>query len=392
MNRTDKNSDQLDALLRHKMAESADVAEGARCPDPNALAAYYERALPAGENERLENHLADCARCQLMLAAIARADPGESVAPSANLSRWFTGWRIAAPALAAAVVVAVVVQEMRRREAGIERAQMVAMAKREARQEPPRTDAVAPSAQAPAAPAQATIGALAMNEPKPAPEAARAASGAGFAGDTQTRAKEKSAPSESGAEYPRAMSPKVFGGAAPSDAGSLAGSSRADVAVAPAAAPPTAATLSDQPAMGTSQSVAGAARGGYFSGGWGGRGPDAGYILVPSLTVPGMSWEVGSAGKISRSVGGSTYVAQNSGVTTDLLAGASPSGDICWVVGRAGTVLRTTDGGEHWAKLAAPVPDDLTSVSADSAAHAVVATADGRKFATTDAGATWQQQ
>ena len=52
-------------------------------------------------------------------------------------------------------------------------------------------------------------------------------------------------------------------------------------------------------------------------------------------------------------------------------------------------MLRTTDG-KHWQKLASPTPVNLAAVSAQDAVSAVVTTAGGLRFATTDGGRTWQ--
>ena len=79
---------------------------------------------------------------------------------------------------------------------------------------------------------------------------------------------------------------------------------------------------------------------------------------------------------------------QQSGVTTDLVAGSAPSATVCWIVGRSGTIIRTTDG-EHWELIAAPSADNLRGVSASSARDATITTARGQSFATSDGGASW---
>ncbi len=82
---------------------------------------------------------------------------------------------------------------------------------------------------------------------------------------------------------------------------------------------------------------------------------------------------------------------QQSGVTTDLTAGAAPSATVCWIVGRSGTVIRTTDG-EHWTLVITPTMENLAAVSAADANDATITTAGGRSFATSDGGANWRQQ
>ena len=82
-------------------------ANGILHVDASELSAYVERRVGPGERERIEAHLADCASCRAdALAALRAARPQRPV------------WRWAAPALAAAVVVLLVVpRAMRERVA-----------------------------------------------------------------------------------------------------------------------------------------------------------------------------------------------------------------------------------------------------------------------------------
>ena len=68
----EKNNEPLDAILRRAMRDRPGPATP-ECADAESLAAYSDRSLVAAERERLETHFADCMRCQLMLADIARA-------------------------------------------------------------------------------------------------------------------------------------------------------------------------------------------------------------------------------------------------------------------------------------------------------------------------------
>jgi photosystem II stability/assembly factor-like uncharacterized protein len=111
-------------------------------------------------------------------------------------------------------------------------------------------------------------------------------------------------------------------------------------------------------------------------------------VVVVSPT-PAIRWRLGAAGLVEYSSdAGATWERLASGVTLDLLAGASPSPSVCWVVGRAGTVLRSTDG-RRFATLAFPLALDLVAVTATDARTAVVTMADGRTLRTTDGGTTW---
>ena len=52
---------------------TADAATGPECLDADTLAAWADNALGAAELAAAEAHAADCARCQAMLAAMARS-------------------------------------------------------------------------------------------------------------------------------------------------------------------------------------------------------------------------------------------------------------------------------------------------------------------------------
>ena len=65
-----------------------------------------------------------------------------------------------------------------------------------------------------------------------------------------------------------------------------------------------------------------------------------------------VEWRIGRGGKIERSSDSDqTWQEQNSGVSTDLLAGSATTNDVCWIAGTQGTILRTTDSGAHWTNL-----------------------------------------
>src|ERR1700719_1516619 len=82
----DKNQDnRLDAMIRTKIASGLD-ASGARCPDPDLLAAFAENTLAPDERAKWSTHFAGCAICQRQLAALARAGAiGAARAPVPNV-------------------------------------------------------------------------------------------------------------------------------------------------------------------------------------------------------------------------------------------------------------------------------------------------------------------
>ena len=116
-----------------------------------------------------------------------------------------------------------------------------------------------------------------------------------------------------------------------------------------------------------------------------------GRIALRAAVAPdaAVRWRFGAVGRIEHSSdAGKTWTQQPSGVTVELLAGATPTPYVCWIVGRAGVVLRSTDR-RTWQRLAFPETVDLTAVSASDAQTASVTAADGRTFKTTDGGRTW---
>ena len=75
------------------------------CLDTDTFAAWADGALDAGALAAAEAHAADCARCQAMLAAMARTTP---LAPAQAVAPWWKPafrWLVPLTAAAAAVLV-----------------------------------------------------------------------------------------------------------------------------------------------------------------------------------------------------------------------------------------------------------------------------------------------
>jgi hypothetical protein len=353
-----RNSDPLDAILRRAMRERP-AAETPECADPESIAAYWDKSLAGPDRERLEVHLADCMRCQMLLAAIARADQQASDAGAAAQVPWYRGWRIAIPALAAVAAVAVFVA-MRRPASEDSQPEVVAMAKPQAplmaapmtAPAPPVLPPVPPAspASAPVAPASNE---LAMNETKRAAEPRAQTMGAL---STHKMARSAAAPNAPAGSAVPAAGAAISGG--------IGGVSANTAGTAGVASTSESYTAAGNPAEGT---------------------------VAISPADQSVTWFVGKNGLVHRrDADGSTHI-QQSGVTTDLVAGAAPSAAVCWVVGRSGTIIRTTDG-EHWLLVIAPTPENLTGVTAGSAKDATITTAGGRRFATSDGGASWHEE
>jgi uncharacterized protein (UPF0333 family) len=408
----DKNSEPLDAILRRAMRSRPGPATP-ECADAESLAAYSDRSLSARERERLETHFADCARCQVLLADIARADESARLARSAGEVPWYRRWRIAIPVLAAAAAVLVFISIRRPASVAPPNDQIVAMAQHEAPAENLAAKLPAPVlAAAPSAPVSVAAAApsneIAMNEQKSEaapraqamhPGASRALKGSVEAFGTGALMARSAPAAKVEAQAPATTTP----GSVAEQASSADSMSRAAVA---AAAPPAAATNTrafGSLAAGSGGLVA-ATRGGGVVGAGAGAVAGAAVAASPSyapasttlvtISAPdqSVSWIAGKNGMIlRRDADGSTHP-QHSGASTDLVAGAAPSATVCWIVGRSGTIVRTTDGGEHWTLILAPTADNLAAVTAGDANDATITTAAGRSFATSDGGASWHPQ
>jgi hypothetical protein len=379
-------------------------ARGADCPDAETLAAFYEHALAPAEVAEWRAHFAGCSRCQQTLAAMAASDPnplsdrevkrfGElvaaaSAAPRARMSKfpWYLDPRTLAPFAAAAVFAGALWITVHSPGAGTYEADL--------------HPAVSPSAPL-----------VAENQPAPPPQsvpiqkpAARVAaqSPAQYAAISATPQPAAAAPPSPPAPAANAESAadRGFASAAPApspqfaqeqsaaeDSTSATAASGSEAAAAPASGGVTGG-MKAAPLYSTAPAKAKSL-----------RTQASAASQAQDKNNPQNIWRFGRGGQIERSSdGGATWMAQASPVRAELLAGSAPSDTVCWLVGRAGTILRTIDGAS-WVVVASPPqaeqngqPPDLTFVDARDALFAVVGTADGRRFSTSDGGKTWQPQ
>jgi hypothetical protein len=336
------------------------------------------------------------------LADIARADESARVAKAASEVPWYRRWRTAIPALAAVAAVLVFVA-IRRPANQEQRDQLVAMAKNEAPSSAvvAQAPALAPSvpAAAPSAPALVSSE-LAMNDARrqalmsrEAPQMNRAVRAPAPVVAPESPATEPASAPPAKASNEIAMDEaKTKVGLRAETMGAFSSQTAHKQALASGAASMTAQSGAAAPNAPAPRSFSMAERGDFTARSVGGAsgGPEVPVTIVsPDRSV---TWIVGQNGMVRRRDANSPGLkVQNSGVSTDLVAGSAPSATVCWIVGRSGTIIRTTDG-EHWELIAAPSADNLTGVSASSARDAIVTTAGGQSFATSDGGASWHRQ
>ena len=95
----------MERILRRTLRAGEPAQAHASCLDPETLAAWADGALQGDEVASLEAHAAGCARCQGMLAAMARTPP----APTAPRRSWRSFLVPVAMPLGAAAAIAIIV-------------------------------------------------------------------------------------------------------------------------------------------------------------------------------------------------------------------------------------------------------------------------------------------
>jgi Photosynthesis system II assembly factor YCF48 len=418
VNSDGKNTDKRDAAIRNLIARRHPATLDDSCPDVDLLAAYSERTLAAGEVAYWEVHFSLCERCQEVLEALALSAPVETEEMVA-----------ANPALAATAVLEPREKLSGRKlrlwywlapAAGLATAAVLWFALRPTRVLP--------------APSVAQLAANAGRQVQPPAQPQAAADAPSALEDSKRSIGRSLAKQQSSKRMPAAppmaapLSAKKSAAAAGAELQSLnatVGQSIAGAVPAAAPAPPPPASpqnaqadKSFPPMRKAEARIAGS--GGAIAPAQGTSGDRvqsesslrAGTGLLPTQTsgTPSQTadgglvrifpengnviWRIGHGGKIEKSTDSETWQKQESGVTSDLLAGSAPSNDVCWISGTNGTILRTTDGGAHWTRVTSPtleanVTPDWTSVAATDASHATVTMRDGTAFVTNDGGGTW---
>jgi photosynthesis system II assembly factor YCF48-like protein len=385
-----KNS--MDKLLREAFGARAGTVPPTPCLDAETAAALADGTLPARERSGADSHVADCLRCQAMLAALARTMP--PIAPRVWWRRPAFVWLAPLTAVAAALLVWI----------NIPRHEIVSStAGRE-----PQIDVLAPPpADMPAAAPEQSQSARGGVAPPPG-VAQRAPVSAAPTPAFRAPAAEQDRDRIADQRVADAMTP------AP-----LADRSAAAKAVPP---PPAAAERRESESVGQLQArplpqVAGTPLPSADPAGRGSASaepaPQASLTETVSVATANVApqslvrrlasetvivspnfasrWRIGTGGVVQHSAdGGATWQTQTTGVSVSLVGGASPSPAVCWLVGPAGIVVVTKDEGRSWQRLPFPTTVDLRSVRATDDKTATVVAADSRTFTTSDGGRTWR--
>lgn len=429
----------IEHLLRQARAGVSSAPDG--CLDAERLAAWSEGTLRSGESTLVETHLADCARCQAMLAAFAESAP---VVPAAVpfWQRWTTRWLVPVAAASAAVLVwAVVTREPdppattmarveqfeapvagapsgQRPDALSEPPRAAAPGAATAAAESPQPRTLVPSESQSAVADQALVSPGASAEPQLPPIADAAAGRDDRASGSQPAPAAASPSAPSAARQPASSATAAPGAPAPA----APPPSPVQVPATRPAAPtdPVGAIVTANPTIETqtgerSFSVGRAASGpaeiaGDFSSAssrpladnarrdpnapvdLGASAPATSARAVTAGTAsPPIRWRLMPDGRLARSADdGATWSVVAFDSPISIAAASAPSALVCWVVDSNGVVWRSTDGAT-FQRTPASVDALLVSVHATDAVQATVVADDGRVFITTDGGARWRE-
>jgi hypothetical protein len=375
----------VDRLLKDAMKTR--MTQPGNCPDAEQLAAWADGTIFGAAAEGIESHLADCERCQAVIAAFVATEPVPALASvtpfedptpledtpvvrtSPRSARMpYVWWGAAAASLLLWLAwprptpVAPPVGSIARNEAAPPAQGSLPFEKSPASPTPVVTPVIGP------APKQTTL-----TKTDPPPQLAEPSRKPVTGGTSVAMAPPPPAP-------PATVPPDMIQARSkPADTVTLQTASRSDAGTLSYLQPlpgggvefgPTDA-VADVTLTPTRQGVAG------------GR-PNP---------LKAIRWRVMLSGLVEKTMdGGTTWKRIVIDPAVSITTGASPTTVVCWLVGKAGAVLRSTDGGATFVRVMAPVSADLVSINAADALVATVATSDGRRLTTTDGGQTWQRE
>ena len=416
-----------DRLLQRALHGDATSDATPECVDPETLAAWMDGSLSGDSLAGAEQHASSCARCQAMLASMARTAPSVDSRPwwQTLTARWLVPFAAAATALGLWIGVD---RERDAPPAAVRPPQVERM-------EVP-DPAAAPSQDPGAARDPVLIPNIgddrlasrleprlpsAAEGPQPTPSQDRrtaaiksekrdAAVPDAQVLDRRAASTDRTAFMSTPAPAASASTPQGALGASGAPAGSpstpTAPPAAPSTAAAPAALPPVAEASPPKPVAETvtitAESPGVASQ--RAAGGRAAQGPveivspepTFRWRLVPPATIQrssdgGVTWTSPSNRAPGLSfLGGTQKTTAPTLTSLTLNAGSAPARDICWIVGSDGIVLLSADG-VSWHRRPFTEPVNLTAVRATDAKAAVVTTEDGQQFSTADGGATWSK-
>jgi hypothetical protein len=342
-------SDSFDRLLAR--TERHDAAPPGHCPDAGVLAAYLDSTLAPAERSAVEAHAADCARCALQLATIARLED-ESGHPQHAVRRWRPRWTWVVPAAAAVLVAGIYVA-------------LPGRAPSPAAPPPAEqaADRVASDEQGGAAPLAAA--------PSEGQLARRARAGTPSAAGTARKEPSTAAPAE--IQVPeQQLRDEVQSDAFASTESRVARAAEMSAPAAPPAVTIDAAAKQVETGAGAADARVGAPL----------------VIAAPGARV---RWRV-MGSRIERSTdGGRTWGAERAPSAAGVIMGTAPSEEVCWLVARSGQVLRRDPAGE-WHDVTPFPRRDTARIESTGPAVATVIAPDGGAVTTVDGGQHWSPE
>jgi hypothetical protein len=325
----------VEHVLRRVLSDSRSSSTQSPCVDGETLAAWTSGSLHARQAADVERHVADCTRCQAMMAAFVQTEP---VAPTRESvwRRWRLGWLVPLATAATAAALWIALPGNSTLPSAVDTASRSVALEPQA---PPAASAPAaappaPESAPPAAPVlQKRVDALAENEARKQLD-----------------------------ETPRReRTEERFAAAAP----------------APAAAAPAESAEADRRDLGANASA---------------RTVAARASAAPlEIVAPGGAarWRIVNGQQIERTTSaGVEWTPVEIDTPEVLTSGAALSPSVCWIVGRRGAVYVTTDG-VRFERLPFPEAADLVAVTALDDRTATISTADGKSWRTVDQGRTW---
>jgi hypothetical protein len=340
------------------------------CPDAETLAALADNTLLAAVRHEIETHVADCDRCQMVAAALVRAE-GTSAGDAADVRTWkrrAVNWLVPAAAAATAVALWVIVPGQRTSAPEEVVSDQIAIAP-----SAPAAEATGPRLQTP-------IDALKDQSAAASPEArADRAVPRETVQPSPNDLSRRQVVGQPALKTEEPLSRDTVSGLPPSRDASAGQSARNDA--------PRRENDTSVEERATVEAPGRPAAPASAPAGFQGRVAASLEIVSSNAQV---RWRIGPGAIVQHSVdGGATWAAQQIVAGAILTAGSSPSDDVCWLVGRSGMVLRTNDAGRQWQRVPFPETVDILVVTASNALNATVSAADGRRFQTTDGGGTW---